>query len=268
MSHRAGVLALLASARALAAPSPDPLRPPHSHLRRGVARKVRAEARSHYLRAVTLYERRKYIEALAELAAADAKDPEPDWQWAIAKVRAAADECGGAIVGYQQYLENKLDKGSIAAANAAIAECTARLPPPRAREPEPTPAVRPTTPPAHEPEPAPVLAVHATAPHHWYGDTLGDGLVASGLVSGITGIVLYRAALSDRDAADHATAIASYARDLDDARRDRTYALVAGGVGIALVTAGVVRFVLHDRERLSIAPAPGGATLSLAGSWP
>jgi tetratricopeptide (TPR) repeat protein len=108
----------------------------------------------------------------------------------------------------------------------------------------------------------------------WYTDALGDALVLGGVAATVVGLVEYRSALSDLDAAeDHAstTSLARYHELVDDARGKRTTSIVLVGAGGALIAAGIVRYVLReDRTEVrtvGVAPARGGGVVTYEGSF-
>ena len=111
-------------------------------------------------------------------------------------------------------------------------------------------------------------------PVPWYKDKLGDGLVLGGIAVAVVGVVEYRGALSDLDAAENrssTTTLAHYHDLLDSAHGKRTASIVLIGAGGALIAGGIVRYVLHDRTAevrgVGVAPARGGAMVSYAGRF-
>jgi tetratricopeptide (TPR) repeat protein len=121
--------------------------------------------------------------------------------------------------------------------------------------------------------PAPTTApAEAPQPTAWYRDKLGDGLVIGGLVAGVLGLIEYRGARSDLDAAENRTTTTTLDRYNDllaSAHDKRTASIVLFGAGSALIAGGVLRYVLHDRDRearsVGVAPARGGAVVSFGG---
>jgi hypothetical protein len=152
----------------------------------------------------------------------------------------------------------------------AIAACT----PAPAPEPAPpardrAPSVAAAVPPAPPPSATPAAAQRSP----WYRDTIGDALVASGAIAAAIGLVEYRSALSDLDAAGdrgRTTTLARYDELVEGAHQKRTMALVLTGAGGALIGAGIVRFVLRAEPaeaRVGVAPAHGGGVVTYAGSF-
>jgi len=243
----------------MARPDVDPLRPPADKAPTPPTSSQRAAAKTHYTRALKLYRQKKLEAARKELEQALQLTPEPDLHYAIAKIDLELDQCAEAITELQKFLETPHGPNATKAATDQLDTCKAKLAPP----PPPAPAPEPT------PRPAPV--VHARP--RWYHDWLGDGLVGAGAVSGLVGLLCYRAAVSDLDVADASMTLPEHARHVDDAHRMRTYAIVAAGSGLAFVTAGIVRFVTHDRGgevrgSVAVVPTDGGGMISISGSLP
>lgn len=256
------VALLVVPAVASAAPDADPLRPPADKQPRPPTAAQRRSARAHYARAIQLYRKQAYAAARDELELAYQLAPEPNLHYAIAMVDVELDRCDDAITELERFLGTPHGPNATQAADDAIATCKAKLAPP-----PPPPA------PAPPPRPAPVkIHTSARTTHPWYRDRLGGAFVVGGAVSGLIGLVLYHQALGDLDAADKATTLAAHSRDVDDAHRMRTYALVAAGTGLALVTAGVVRYWTRDRgeeprRSIAVLPTASGGMIALSGSF-
>jgi hypothetical protein len=263
------VALFVSSTTAMARPAPDPLRPPADKpAKRGKSPpRLSAKAKAHYARAVELYRRKKYDLAKQELELAGEASPDPALHYSIAIVDIALDQCDDAISEFQHFLDAPHGDDAIKAASDGIQTCKDRLPPP------PPPAPPPPTPPPPEPEPHPVVHATSASTRHWYRDWLGDGLVATGAISGIVGLVFYSQALGELDAADASKTLADHARHVDNAGQLRTEALVAGSVGLALVTGGVIRYLAHDRgeeprRNIAVVPLRGGGVITMSGSLP
>jgi hypothetical protein len=84
-------------------------------------------------------------------------------------------------------------------------------------------------------------------------------------------LLTYRAAVNDLDVADASMTLAEHAHHVDDAHTMRTYSLVFAGTGLALVTAGIVRYMHHDRHEeprsIAVMPTSGGGMLTISGSF-
>lgn len=251
------LLAVATSARAR--PAPDPLKPPADPKPRPATAAQRASAKAHYARALKLYGQRKLEAARTELELARKAAPDSDFDFAIARIDIELDQCDAAIPELEKFLETSHGANATNAARFALDNCKEKAAPP-----PPPPPPEPTAPP-----PAPAPAPHAS--RHWYRDWVGDAVVGAGVASGVASLLCYRAAVNDLDVADASMTLAEHAHHVDDAHTMRTYSLVFAGTGLALVTAGVVRYMRHDRhdEHRSIAvmPTSGGGMVTLSGSF-
>ncbi|HEX7843773.1 MAG TPA: hypothetical protein VF469_40140, partial [Kofleriaceae bacterium] len=151
-------------------------------------------------------------------------------------------------------------------------------PPPADGPAQPVAASQPTSPAKPAPpfaptraEPAPVAPPQRSA---WYQDKLGDGLVLGGVAVAVVGLVEYRSALADLDAAESrasTTTLARYDQLIDRAHSKRTASIVLTGAGGALIAAGVARYFLHDRTTevrgVGVAPAHGGDVVTYLGRF-
>jgi len=251
------VASLVLPAAAMARPEADPLRPPADPQPKAPTAAQRASARAHYARAMKLYKQKKYEPARKELELALEATPDPDLHYSIAVVDIELDHCEDAIAQLEKFLETPHGPNATAAAKGSLETCKAKIAPPP-----------PPPPPPPAPKPAPI----EDGSGRWYRDKLVDGLVAGGAVSGIIGLFCYRSAVSDLDAADASMTLADHARHVDDAHTMRTTSIVFGLAGVALVTAGVVRYVTHDRGHephgsVGVVPVAGGGLISFSGSF-
>lgn len=127
-------------------------------------------------------------------------------------------------------------------------------------------------PPAESPVETSVILVAApervvattTAP--WYTDKLGDALVGAGLVAGIASALFYRSALGDRDRADTTTSYDRYDELVAQSHDKQTYAAAFAAGAAVLVTAGVISYVVREREvrttTVSAAPTRRGGVIT------
>lgn len=108
---------------------------------------IKPEARVHLERGLKLYDRQRYDEAIAELRAGLAIDPQPDLLYALGQAERRRGNCQRALEYYQSCLALVKDPASVAALRVQIERCrveedeNAR----RGREAEP-PAAAATTP--------------------------------------------------------------------------------------------------------------------------
>lgn len=248
VSRSAALVLALVAGTASAAPkprSPDP---------NEVAAK-QAEAKQHVDAATAAHAAGKLDVALTELRAAYELDPQPDLLFAMGQVQAGLGDCTAARDSYEQYRAAMNNEAGIGAAvDAAIAACGAA--------PAPTTTTTPAAP-AAPPSPAPAGA------GPWYTDVIGDVLTGGGAIALVTAGIEYKSARSALDDAEHATTLADYNKLVDSAHSDRTFALVLGGAGAALVAGGIVHYMMHGKTTetrgVAIVPIAGGGILTFSG---
>lgn len=259
---------------------------------------TKEEAKAHIAKATKAHKEGRFEAARIELDAAYALDPKPDLLYAIGQVEAKLGRCGEATTYFRRFVATQQDPQVAKVVDQAIAACkpapeATTNPPPPADDPPPANGLPPATnkpAPADKPapvtdKPAPVAArpqpfagttstPTGAQPSPWYQDKLGDGLVLGGIVATVIGVVEYRGALSDLDAAEDKTQtrnLADYHQRVDSAHGKRTASVVLVGAGGALITAGILRYVLHDRttetRTVGIAPAHGGGVVTYEGSF-
>ena len=254
----------------------------------------KAEAMEHVQRATAHHGNGKFVEALDELTRAFELDPEPGLLYAIAQVHVKLERCSEAITFYDRFLATNPEPKAASAAHEAIAICNTKVAQPKPADPTPTKPpdvtrssdlteakpfvlepsdLRSAKPPDLISAKVEAVAVNETPSsgrRAWYKDPIGGAFVGAGLASGVMGVLFYRSASSDIDAAESATSYGSSEQLVDRASSKRTYAAMAGVAGIALVGAGIVRYVLSgsSKERgLAIAPAVDGAAVTWGGRF-
>jgi len=139
---------------------------------------------------------------------------------------------------------------------------------------KPAPTADKPAPPAQPFAPTATAPVAAGRRAPWYKDKLGDGLVLGGIVATVVGLVEYSGALSDLDTAENrmsTTTLARYNELVDSAHGKRTASVVLVGAGGALITAGIVHYVLHGRttesHTIGVAPTNGGSVVTYEGRF-
>jgi tetratricopeptide (TPR) repeat protein len=224
------------------------------------------DARAHIAKATRAHKEAHYEESRVELEAAFALDPKPDLLYAIAQVEAKLGRCDEATEHYRRFAATQSDPRVARVVEQAITACVPAVPAGASSEPA-------AAPPSTASERATVAAAPAQ-PERWYRDAVGGALVGGGAVAALLAIVEYRSALSDLDAAgDRATttSLPRYHERVDSAHGKRTTALVLAGAGAALISAGVVRYVLHSRtleaHEVAVSPARGGGIVSFGGRF-
>ncbi|MCE9579185.1 MAG: hypothetical protein K8W52_39040 [Deltaproteobacteria bacterium] len=207
------------------------------------------------------YKKGERLEALQDMRSAYAVDPRPDFIYGIARLEAELNDCDGAIAHYKRYITDSPGTQGAVDAQAGIAACEAKLGITHEAapdvKPDVTPDVKPTI--VRQPPPPPPRA------KPFYTDPLGDGLAVGGLAGGVAGLVLYLGARSDIDKSETAATLQAHLDLVDKAEQKRTYAVVAGAVGGALVVGAVVRWATRSKgERATVALVPTGDGWSFA----
>jgi len=224
-----------------------------------------SEANAHVAKATKAHKEGRYEEARAELEAAYALAPKPELLYALGQIHVKLGNCQTATAHFQRFVATQSDPQIAKVVDQAIATCK---PAPPAAAPD---AAAPQLPPAAsttEPGPA------AQRESAWYQDKLGDSLVLGGVAMAVVGLVEYRSALSDLDAAgDHTstTTLDRYHELVGDAHDKRTASIVLAGAGSLLIAGGIVRYVLHDRgtesRGIGVAPAASGGVITYGGRF-
>ncbi len=231
------------------------------------ARAMKPEARAHYERGLKLYERRQYDDAVVELRAGLAIDPQPELLYALGQAERRRGHCERAIEYYQSCLGLVKDPAAAAALRVQIERCKVTE-----GEPKEEPAQLPASPPAAASAPvsvvpaaappaapaaavvapaaavvAPAAPAPAAAPSaRWSRDALGLSLGGIGIAGAAVGGALMGVAH-----ARGAAAGGSY-QAYADARSAPTWwtaGVVTLAVGGALVVAGVVRLAIVAARR-------------------
>jgi tetratricopeptide (TPR) repeat protein len=215
------------------------------------------DAKAHVARATQAHKEGRFDDARVELEAAYALTPKPELLYALGQVHAKLGRCGDATAYFRRFAATQSDPQVARVIDQAIAACKSAAPPPPAAPPA-APASSPAT--AAPPEGT-----------RWYHDKLGDGLVLAGVAATIFGLVEYRSAVSDLDAAEAATTVTRYLELVGEAHDKRTTALVLTGVGGLLIAGGIVHYALHDRgaeaRGVAVAPVPGGGLVTYGGRF-
>ncbi len=220
----------------------------------------KADAKKHVDKATAAHTAGKFDVALSELTLAYSLDPQPALLYAIGQVHVKLGHCTEAIDFYERFIASKPAQGADEA-RQAIETCKnqpAEAPPP---PPPPEPAH-----PAPPPPPPPAAPGGA-----FYTDVIGDALVGGGALASLIALLQYRSALADLDAADQSMTYGAQVKLVDDAHSARTVAVVFGIGGVALIGAGVYRFLTHDRgpegHGVAVVPTQGGGFVSWAGRF-
>lgn len=215
-------------------------------------------AQQHVAKAMEAHKRDRFADAIVELQAAYAIDPQPDLLFAIGQLHVKLNNCPEAIAYYERYLATSPTPNATADTRQAIDTCKAGTPPT-----EQSSSVWRWT----DWSVAPPLSPPAATP--WYRDPLGDVLVVGGTAALVVGAFVYHDARSEIGDANAAPSYARHLELVDDARTKRTYAVVLIGGGAALAAAGVLHYVLRDRgreaPRVGMVPVDGGGLITWMG---
>ena len=241
---------------------------------------AKSEAKAHIDKATTFHGEGKFKEALEQLTLAYALDPKPELLYAIGQVHVQLGNCTQAISFYERFLSTKPAAGPTAAAKEAIQTCK-NAPPPEVKpdpEPEVKPEVKPDPVPVKDPEPMPQQPPRNEEPTSggkpWYKDVIGGALVGSGIVAGVLGVVFYQqmnGKLDDAEDRNKAPTIDAHNKLRDEASSKRTLAIGFGVGGVALIGAGVARYMLRDNgergNKVAITPTSDGGLITVMGRF-
>lgn len=206
----------------------------------------RPEADEHIATATALHAEAHYAEALVELEAAYALDPQPRLLYAQGQLHGLLGECTVATDFYERFLATKPSANATHLAREAIAACRPAL------APSSVAAATVIVPPAPPPLPAPPSVLQTAR-----RDRLGIALVAGGGVLGLVGALGYVSARGLRTDAGMAPTYAEHLELVERAEHRRTIATVIGIAGGLVLASGITRLVL--------APQPGGGVIGIGG---
>jgi len=220
-------------------------------------------AKGHAAAAKRHFDAKQYDQAITELRAALRLDPKPGYLYALGQAQRLGGDCAGAIQSYDQFLNTLPPERQAENARENIARCEAEL------------AARPASQPAAGAPESQAAAVREAPPPRraaWYTDVLGDALCGGGLVLAITGTAVWGAGRKAAGKANSATSYDDYLANADGAAPMQRAGVAVLAVGVSLIAAGVVRYVLRPTRRLerplvTAAPAPGGGAVLVSGRF-
>ncbi len=237
-----------------------------------------------YLRGKQLYAAKNYAAAGDEFAAAYAIDPDSKFLlFNVALARRMAGDCREALTAYRTFVAARPPAEQASNAQIGIDRCEAALAKSSTGPGEPTTAVADKPPVADKPsvtdkprdaDKPPVagkVAPNSAAvetPRHvpWYSDGVGDVLLATGSAAIVAGVVLQLSARSAARATYHPASLADFEANRDWAGTSETLSWIAGGAGLALITAGVLH-IRHHQRTVAIAPTGSGVAITLGGAF-
>jgi tetratricopeptide (TPR) repeat protein len=261
MRNRACCVVLIGALLALL-PRDAPAAPP----------RMKPQARRHLDRGMIHYQEKAFDKALRELKRGQKLDPRPEFLYALGQVYRAKGDCPEAIKHYEAFMETAPPPKQAEAAKANIERCKEALAP--AKPPRPPPPVEPPPVAAPPPPPPPVEPPPTVLRRPWYRNWTAHALVAGGVATLVTGVVVWQQGRLTIDRAWGATTYESYearARDLSaaDAMQKSGVALMAASG--ALFVAGALTYVLYRpterRTSLAVSAGPGGALLIARGRF-
>lgn len=193
----------------------------------------------------------RWSDASAAFGRAYAASDDPRYLYARAQVERLGGDCRAALPLYEAFVQTQPDTASLDAANGFIALCREEVGPEPTPPPEPEPVLEPTPAPDLDPEPRPLES------RPWHRDPWGGALVGTGLAAAVTGGVLIGVGFGTADQAEGASDDRAFGQEIDQARTLTVAGAVTASIGGALLTAGIVRWVVLARK-------PKATTLSLS----
>jgi tetratricopeptide (TPR) repeat protein len=219
----------------------------------------KTEAKQHMDAAAVAYKMGHFDETLVELEKAYALDPRPELHYSIGQVYVKLDRCSDAIGAYERFLATGPSPDRAELANQAIEVCKTQL------------AARPAPTPVPVPQPVPIAPAVVDETPAWYKDKLGLGLVGTGAVVSVVGLVLYADARGKADDAANAPDYAESERLYDSARSQRTTSIIVSVVGVAAIGVGGWRLWSKRRaeqgRNLAIVPTTSGGVVTFGGRF-
>ena len=216
-------------------------------------REAVADSARHVAAGKRAFAEHRYVDAIAEFRAALAARRDPKLVYAIAQAQRLGGDCASAISSYEELIAKSRDRELVSNSHVNIARCRALLAigaPASAPEPEqalplpePPPAAPPPPPPPPPPTPSVVPAVPLCAVEQRSHDTLGYGLVATGVVATLVGSIAWYRNRRSAEVANAATDYGSFLEAHDAAASALRWQHLGVGTGIAglgLVVAGAV----------------------------
>jgi tetratricopeptide (TPR) repeat protein len=243
---------------------------------------AKASAKAHMEKASLASQEGRNEDALKELDTAWELDPQPVLLVARGHIYVKLDRCEDAIKLYEQYLATNPAQDLADSTNEAIETCKAKLapPPPPAEPPKSivtseqinADAENPTLAGAKRAEPQhPTTEIDAPTQRSWFKDPILIGLGAGGAISIAAGVVLYSSARGKLDDAETASSYDEGNALVDDAHSLRTYSIVCGVAGAALVGGAVFYYLRNytgdEEPRVTLIPTHRGGVVGWVGRF-
>ncbi len=215
-----------------------------------------AEAKSYLDAGLALFDQGQFDEAVAQLRLAVAAQRHPDIYYALGQAERKRGDCEKALAYFRSGLGFDLSEVRREAFRIQIERCE---PPRSAPVPaNPTPAGTVIEPPATR-----VIYVPAPSRRNW----LGHALTAGGVAFTITGTVIY---LRARGTIDDASFDYAHFAEAQHARTSAQVGLIVGGIGSALLGAGMLRYLTFDAGNVAVTAdvaTPGTSYLLIHGRF-
>jgi tetratricopeptide (TPR) repeat protein len=192
---------------------------------------------------VAAYEAGNYAEAVSAFGKAYTLDPQPKTLFAWAQAERKNGNCPAAVKLFKRYLDTNPPERSAKTAKGIVAECALAeptTPPPADPPPEPEP---------EPPKPPPKQADRAPSGSPWYTDVVGDVLLGVGVAGLAVGGTFFFLSTSSQSAADEATTYGEYADKIDQAKTQRTIAIIALAGGGAFVIGAIVKYATRGKGK-------------------
>jgi len=251
-------------------------------------RQQKAAAKKHMEKAAAASKDGRSEDALKELDAAWALDPQPMLLLARGHLYVKLNKCEDAIKLYEEYVATKPEQELADSATQAIEACKVALAPPPPPPPPPPEPVHVTSeeinaddenptlvkaqpaPPRPEPQPATVQVDQPTR-RSAFADPILIGLGAGGVLSIAAGVVLYTSARGKISDAEDAMSYDAWKSLTDDAHGLRTYSIICGAAGAALVGGAVFYFLSKhgddEQPRVTFSPTQRGGVVGWTGRF-
>lgn len=251
--------------------------------------KAAAKAKAHMKKAGVASQEGRNEDAVKELDAAWALDPQPMLLLARGHLYVKLEKCEDAIKLYEEFLATSPAQELRDSTTQAVDTCKATLapPPPPPEPPKPTMVTseeinaddeNPNLIPGNRP--APVLRNQASSEvrvdepmttRAWFKDPILIGLGVGGAIGITAGVVLYMQARVRLDDAEGAISYGDWKSLDEEAHTLRTYSLIAGAAG-ALLVGGAVFYGLRvhggkEETRVTVMPTNGGGVVGWGGKF-
>lgn len=216
-------------------------------------------ARSLFKQGIEEYKAKKYGEASITLLKSYELDPRPDTLFALAQAERFDGRCKDALEHYKKLLESATDITTAKAVQSNMELCEG---------PKPVEKCEPVEKIVERNK----LRTKTVTRDRSRSNKLATGLFAGGALAVGGSVTLFMLSRSSRADSDRATSLEESNRLYDKSVDQRRFSIVAGGVGLALIGAGVFRmFTNKPKEQtttqISVTPTTNGAAAHVMVRW-